>query len=66
MMAKKCDRCSKLYEEYNTENDERNINRIGTYNDTINSGYYKHGPYDLCPECSEEFVEWLFGLKEEE
>ncbi len=66
MMAKKCDRCGKLYEEYNVANDERNINSIKTYNCEINNGHFKHGPYDLCPECSNELVDWLFKFSREE
>lgn len=66
MTAKKCDRCGKFYEEYNVANDEKNVNTIRTYNCEIDKGVYSHGPYDLCPECSKQLVDWLFKFSREE
>lgn len=57
--AKKCDRCGKLYEEYNTEKNNKKINGIMTLNLDFQRRYYSHTPFDLCPECKDSFEEWL-------
>lgn len=57
--ARKCDRCGKLYEAYNTKNDETNINGFMTLNIADDRKYYSHGIMDLCPECMEEFQRWI-------
>lgn len=56
--AKKCDRCGKFYEVYNTTNDSENINGIVTLNLDNHRKYY-HEPLDLCPECKDAFEEWF-------
>ena len=61
--AKKCDRCGKLYEEYNTEHDSKKINGIMTLNLDFKRRYYSNESLDLCPECKDSFEEWL-GRKE--
>lgn len=61
--AKKCDRCGKLYEPYNGENDCKKINGIMILNIGIRGKYYGHGPIDLCPKCKESFNQWLFAGK---
>ena len=58
-LAKKCDRCGKLYESYNTTNDSKNINGIMTLNLDDLRKYYSHKPLDLCPECKDAFEEWM-------
>ena len=57
--AKKCDRCGKLYEEYNTNKNDKKINGIMTLNLDFQRKYYAHRPLDLCPECKDSFEEWL-------
>lgn len=57
--AKKCDRCGKLYEEYNTEHDSKKINGIMTLNLDFKRKYYSNTPLDLCPECTDSFNKWL-------
>lgn len=57
--ARKCDRCGKLYETYNTKNDEKKINGLMTLNIDDDRRYYSHGIMDLCPECMEEFQRWI-------
>lgn len=57
--AKKCDRCGKLYEGYNTNNDPKNINGFMTLNLDDKRLYYSHKPYDLCPDCKDSFEKWL-------
>lgn len=58
-LAKKCDRCGKLYENYDDiECNDVQVNRI----DTIG---YRPGErsisksYDLCPDCCFDFARWL-------
>ena len=58
-LAKKCDRSGKVYEEYNTKNDGKNINGILILNIDCREKYYTHGPIDLCPDCKDSFKEWL-------
>lgn len=50
-IAKKCDICGKLYEEYNTKRDKKNTNGFMFLNLLDNQNYYDHDPYDCCPEC---------------
>lgn len=61
--AKKCDRCSKLYEEYNTKQDSTKFNGITTLNLDHHGKYYTNAPLDLCPECKGSFDQWLFAGK---
>ena len=58
--AKKCDRCGKLYEEYNTKNNEKDANGIRFLNINSKYGNYVHGSRDLCPECMEELKAWFY------
>lgn len=58
--AKKCDRCGKFYENYNSRNSEKEINGIITLNIDKKDQYFNHGPYDLCPRCSKELMDWFW------
>lgn len=58
-LAKKCDRCGKFYDEYNSAEDDKNINGIMTLNIDKQGRYYKHKPLDLCPFCKCLFEKWL-------
>ena len=58
-LAKKCDRCGKFYEEYNTKYDGKNINGILLLNIDCHEKYYTHGLIDPCPDCKDSFKEWL-------
>lgn len=60
-LAKKCDRCGKLYEHYpmcnKTEcNAIRKIQR-NPVGDTVHSAYTP--TIDLCPECMNEFEKFM-------
>jgi len=57
--ARKCDRCGKLYEPYNSRNDSTRINGIIFVNVDEERKYYGHGIKDLCPYCSTDFVNWF-------
>ena len=60
-MAKKCDRCGKLYEHYpNPTGNKLQYNAIreiqrNVIGNTINSSYI----IDLCPECMSEFDKFM-------
>ena len=58
-LAKKCDRCGKLYEEYNTKEDYKKINAIALLNIDCRGKYYLHELFDLCLDCKDSFDEWL-------
>ena len=65
-VAKKCDRCGKLYEHYPTGkklqyNAIRRIQRNAIGN-TINSSY----AIDLCPKCMDEFEKFMTAKLQEE
>lgn len=62
--ARKCDRCGTLYESYNAKSSTTNINGLITINRDDNDKYWSHGPYDLCPECSNEFTYWFNNVPE--
>ena len=61
--ARKCDRCGKLYEEYNLENDEKNPNGIMVLTLDYQRKYYPHDAMDLCPDCMREFQDWMEEVK---
>ena len=61
--AKKCDRCEKLYEEYNFEDDEKNPNGIMVLNLDYQRHFYSHIAMDLCPNCMKEFQDWMEEVK---
>lgn len=58
-IARKCDRCGLYYKEYNYENNAKKINGIKFVNIHSLNRYYSHGPYDLCPACSDELMKWF-------
>lgn len=67
MIAHKCDRCGKLYESYNMDENYLEINAMYTLNrDMHKGGRHEHGPFDLCPDCSKELVDWLYKFTKEE
>lgn len=62
-IAKKCDICGKLYEVYNTKNDEENTNGFMFLNLDCERDYYTHEPIDCCPECMESIRNCIDRLK---
>lgn len=63
MQAKKCDRCGTLYEIYNTKSDRKKCNGLQLLNIDGNQKYWSQGVYDLCPECMEGLMRWLYAIK---
>ena len=61
--TRKCDRCGKLYEEYNLKNDEKNPNGIMVLNLDYQRKYYPHDAMDLRPDCMRKFQDWMKEVK---
>lgn len=64
--AKKCDRCGKLYEQYNSKNDRKNPNGIMVLNLDSQRRYFTHNALDLCPDCMKGFQGWFGEVKQME
>ena len=64
--AKKCDRCGKLYEQYNSKNDRKNPNGIMVLNLDSQRRYFTHNALDLCPDCMKKFQDWFGEVKQME
>ena len=59
-LAKKCDRCGKLYEPKNIKIHKTNINGLGLINrDIRNDKVITQRLFDLCPECLVSLAGWL-------
>lgn len=61
-LAKKCDICGSLYENYNSKPDDANVNGIMFLNIRDSGNYSESRKYDCCPECMDgikHFVECL-------
>ena len=61
--AKKCDRCGKLYEQYNSKNDRKHPNGIMVLNLDSQRRYFTHNALDLCPDCMKGFQDWFGEVK---
>ena len=59
MDAKKCDFCGKLYEIYNSIEEQR-WNSICLFLDN-----YKMSYFDICPDCHQAFIEFMNNRKYE-
>ena len=65
-IARKCDRCKKLYEYYPIGIKGGKIQRNAVRRCTVlSSGYLdsEDDNLDLCPKCMEEFDEFMIGGK---
>jgi len=66
MLAKKCDRCGRLYEHYEGSerfkgNREANgLTLVDRYSDSFQRS---SDTFDLCPKCMQELLNWLKGEK---
>ena len=51
-LARKCDRCGKLYEQYPSNNENNVWNGVALVRRTMNNGFCDSDrPMDLCPVC---------------
>lgn len=68
-MARKCDRCGALYEQYSTKVKEAEgiagINGFMFMQRRCGSADYitEDRPRDLCPDCAESLLAWLWEKK---
>lgn len=58
-LARKCDKCGKVYEFYGSQSKSNAI--IPAYVDKIGFIVTKFSKWDLCPECKESLETWLNG-----
>ena len=59
-LAKKCDRCCKLYEVENRTIRKQRVNGIALIERWLNNSKLDaRGYLDLCPQCLESFDRWL-------
>lgn len=61
-IARKCDRCGKLYEYYPEGNKVR-YNGVQRIYGRINGGYDMDNPLDFCPKCMSAFDEFMIRGK---
>lgn len=65
MAIKKCDICTKSYEDYDgTGENAENANQIIFSNRNIRDEYYyvRQNTYDLCPDCMEKVIRFLDNM----
>lgn len=58
-IAKKCDRCGKMYDQYNVKDSEANPNGIRLLNIDGRQQCFAHKLIDLCPDCMKQLQNWL-------
>lgn len=58
-LARKCDRCGKLYEIYKVKGSNKDFNGVETIEILNNRNYQGKDIFDLCLECRDSFDEWL-------
>lgn len=64
MLARKCDRCGKLYEHYlgvSKFKQDRKANGIIFIDGDTDNRYWSRDTLDFCPECMSELTKWLKG-----
>lgn len=64
-IAKVCDICGVLYNEYNTKNEVKKPNGITLLNIDSSMEYWSHKPTDCCPNCMESILTHIESLKGE-
>lgn len=67
MRAKKCDRCGKLYEQYDGSKEfkeQGKANAIIFIDRNLDNKYWSRNSYDLCPECMAQLVSFISEGKE--
>lgn len=59
MLAKKCDRCGKLYEHYDKVGDERQNGFSTIYMNYCGGRDRIVADHDLCKDCMESLIKWF-------
>lgn len=62
-LAKKCDICGKLYEEYNVLEDSKKVNGIMFLNIDCHMKYYSGKAIDCCASCMKSIRSHIETLK---
>lgn len=62
-LAKKCDICGKLYETYNSKNNQLKPSGIMFVNVCADDTYYSGNVTDCCPECMNTITDAINSLK---
>ena len=59
-LAKRCDRCKKLYEQKDIDIHGAIVNGLGLIRrDAQNTNAFTRRYFDLCPECLADLANWL-------
>lgn len=61
MDARKCDRCGKYYDLYNTDNDKPNTIKFVSLNEKRQYCEGAVKSFDLCPECMKAAKKFMEG-----
>lgn len=61
-LAKKCDICGKLYETYNSKNNQLKPSGIIFVNVCADDTYYSGNVTDCCPECMTAIMDSVDSL----
>lgn len=62
-LAKKCDICGKLYETYNSKDNQLKPSGIMFVNVCADNTYYSGNVTDCCPECMNTITDAINGLR---
>lgn len=65
MLARKCDRCGRLYEAKCIKIDDGGVNSIETRDTDEKGAYWSRKKYDLCPGCLKGLKAWIEMGKED-
>ena len=64
-IAKKCDICGKLYEQYNVKRDSKKPNGFHLLSIDSAGKYFVYDSTDCCPDCMESILQHIERLKGE-
>ena len=65
MTAKRCDRCRKFYDIYNTKCSETHANGFMYLNIQEDRKCFSHRAIDLCPSCMDALYKFMTAETEE-
>ena len=62
-IAKKCDICGKLYEQYNVKGESKKPNGFHLLSIDSSGKYFGYDTTDCCPDCMESILQHIERLK---
>lgn len=65
MLAKKCDRCGKLYEHYDIIDNTKKNGIAIVFTNKFGGRERWNGDIDLCRDCMNSFTKWLEEEKDD-